>query len=436
MSDLSGAFPIPSIENVRALARLIRERRGTLAMAGEIALVLASAGSIAGLLRVPGAPSASFVVQCFALGLSALVAARARALRAFLPALSIGVAASLVGIVLLEVVRASDTAIPLEIAGCVAILPILLLQISGWRMRTLVASGGTALVVAAAAAAGMQGPALLQLGIALAFAISVAAIAVAGLDARRERSSAREGQLRRTVLRERRLMRAREEMIANLSHDLRNPLAIALGFSEMAEDDDLPADERTHALHGLRRSLWEMSQLVENVLDKSADQAGALTPSLEPIDLATLCQDALSATAILIRRRPIVLEGSIEAGVVVLADRQRLARVLGNLLSNACKYTAAGAIRLETASRGRFAVIRVHDTGTGIPADAVPFIFDRFRRAHDGGPAGVGLGLAIAHRLVERMGGTLDVETELGVGSIFTIILPLVANEGSESVAA
>ena len=435
MRDLSGAIPVQA-ENVRGRTRRVQGRRDTLAVTGEVALVLAAAGSMATLLGTSGAPSGSFVVQCFALGLLALAAIRMRALRAHLPALSIGVAAALVVVVVVEAARSSTTMIPVEIAAAVAILPILLMQLGSWWTRAAVVGGAALAVVLAGAAAGMRGPALVELGIALGFAVAVALVVVSGMDARRARNRRREAALRRAMMRERRRLETREEMVAHLSHDLRNPLAIAVGFSEMAEDTDLPPEERALALAGLRRSLWEMSQLVENVLDGSADQAGALSPSLEPLDLAGICAEALAATSILLRRRPVTLSGAIEPGIVVLADRQRLARVLGNLLGNACKYTTAGEIRLQTANSGRFAVIRVQDTGSGIGAEALPFIFDRFRRAHEGGPAGVGLGLAIAHLLVERMGGTLEVESELGVGSTFTLTLPLLVDAGSESVAA
>jgi two-component system sensor histidine kinase BaeS len=230
--------------------------------------------------------------------------------------------------------------------------------------------------------------------------------------------------------------------MANLSHDLRNPLAIALGFAEMAEDDALSHDDRAHALSGVRRALWEMQQLVENVLDGSADQAGALVPSPEPLDLESLCRESLAATHILLRRRPIVLTGALEPELLVFADRHRLARVIANLLGNACKYTIAGEIHLQTRSNGRSAVIRVQDTGPGIAADALPHIFDRYRRAHAGGPGGAGLGLAIAHRLTECMGGTLDVASAVGVGSTFTVTLPLcdprvtATDETDDSVAA
>ncbi|MBY0278820.1 HAMP domain-containing histidine kinase, partial [Candidatus Binatia bacterium] len=278
--------------------------------------------------------------------------------------------------------------------------------------------------------AGLRDGAAAQLGVALGFAATFAVIVADVLVLARERQDQHLHRMRGAMMRERRRTQSREEAIANLSHDLRNPLAIAVGFAEMAEDDALSEDDRANALSGIRRSLWEMSQMVENVLDGSADQAGALVPHPEPLDLERLCDEALAATRILLRRRPITLTGALEPGVLVFADRHRLARVIANLLGNACKYTVAGEIRVHTMACGGFAVIRVQDTGTGIASEALPHIFDRYRRAHAGGPAGAGLGLAIAHRLTERMGGVLEVESTLGVGSTFTVTLPLCAARG------
>mgnify|MGYP000721095769 CR=1 FL=1 len=170
---------------------------------------------------------------------------------------------------------------------------------------------------------------------AIAFAASFALAVADVLIVAREREDRQLRRVRGTMLRERRRTQSREELIANLSHDLRNPLAIALGFAEMAEDDSLTAEDRASALSGIRRSLWEMSQMVENVLDGSTDQAGALVPLPEPLDLEGLCDEALAATRILLRRRPIVLTGSLEPGLLVFADRNRLARVIGNLLREA-----------------------------------------------------------------------------------------------------
>jgi signal transduction histidine kinase len=407
-------------------------------LTGLTALALAAASSTAALLGTPGAPSIAFVVQCFALGALSLVAPSLARLRRVIGAVAVGAASVLVLCVGLEVIRGSAV-LPLQIAACAALLPLLAAQIVHRRSRIIIVSVAALGVLAVAMLAGLRGPDAVQLGVALGFAVTFALVVADVLVVARERQDEHVYRMRDTMLRERRRTQSREETIANLSHDLRNPLAIALGFAEMAEDEAVSDDDRVNALAGIRRSLWEMSQLVENVLDGSADRAGALVPTPESLDLERLCDDALAATRILLRRRPITLTGALEPGVLVFADRHRLARVIANLLGNACKYTVAGEIHLQTVSCGRHAVIRVRDTGTGIAPEALPHIFDRFRRAHEGGPSGAGLGLAIAHRLTERMGGTLEVTSAVGVGSTFTVTLPLCASRQQavdQSVAA
>lgn len=420
--------PIPSAErSIRGRARLARARRRGLYLTGLTALALAAASSTAALLGTPSAPSLAFVLQCFALGALSLAAPSVSRLRRNVDGISVGTATLLVLCVALEVLR-GGVVLPLEIAACAALLPLLAAQIAHRATRVLVVGGAALGVLLVAVVAGLHGSAAAQLGVALLFAVTFAVIVADVLLVSREQQDLHVHRMRGSMLRERRRTQSREEAIANLSHDLRNPLAIAVGFAEMAEDEALSFEDRANALSGIRRSLWEMSQMVENVLDGSADQAGALVPHPEPLDLEQLCEDALAATRILLRRRPITLTGALEPGVLVFADRHRLARVIANLLGNACKYTVAGEIRVQTSARGRFAVIRVQDTGTGIAPDALPHIFDRYRRAHAGGPAGAGLGLAISHRLTERMGGMLEVESTLGVGSIFTVTLPLCAS--------
>lgn len=426
----------------RERARLHRVRRRGPSLTGLTALALAAASSTAALLGAPGAPSIAFVVQCFALGVLALVAPSLPRLRRATSGIAVGAASLLVLCVGIEVVRGGAT-LPLEIAACAAVLPLLAAQLGRRGTRIAIITGAALAVFAVAALCGLHGAPLWRLGIAIAFAAAFALAVADLLVESHERADRHLRRVRGAMLRERQRTQAREELIANLSHDLRNPLAIALGFAEMAEDDSLSPDDRASALSGIRRSLWEMSQMVENVLDGSADQAGALVALPEPLDLEALCEEALAATQILLRRRPIVLEGSLEPGLLVFADRNRLARVIGNLLGNAVKYTVAGEIHLQTLACGRSAVIRVRDTGPGIAPDALPYIFDRYHRAHAGGPAGAGLGLAIAHRLTERMGGVLEVTSELGAGSTFTVTLPLceaplaTSHDGAgESVAA
>ncbi|HEY8517401.1 MAG TPA: HAMP domain-containing sensor histidine kinase [Candidatus Binatia bacterium] len=415
----------------------MRARRNTLAASGRIALLLAAtAGATSLLAGSEHGPSTSFVIQCFALGGVALAALHVRQLRHAIPGLSLGVAALLTVMIAFEMLRSGSAAIPLLAAGATVVVTLLATQLASARSRVTVVSVALVTLLVAASFSDVHGAELVQLGGALVFAAGIAFAVATGIDAGRARRERREVAHRRAAARERRAMAAREDMVANLSHDVRNPLAIAIGFAEMAADADLPADERAQALAGVRRSLWEISQLVENVLDGSADRAGALEPLREVVPLDGLCRDVLASTQVLLRGRPIALVGAVEPGLTVIADRHRLSRVLGNLLGNACKYTEHGEIRLEAHRRGDFAVLRVSDTGPGIPPADLPHIFDRFRRAHECTRGGVGLGLAIAYRLAERMGGALEVESTVGVGTTFSLVLPLAASAERTPAAA
>lgn len=412
---------LPGKRRAVARARLLVERRELLRLVGAASLTIGVASGVATLASgSSGGPSPSFVVQCLALGGAAWGAARLQRLRKLTPQLSLGATLALLAAVALEVLRSGEEVATIAAASTVALLPILAVQVTGVLRRALVMLAVAAVVLLAARGGGLGATQLVPFGAALALGLGIALVIAQRLEHVRlsaPREASRDWTPTSSIIEE------GDEAIANLSHDLRNPLAIAVGFAEMAADADLSADERAEALDGLRRSLWDITQLVENVLDGSADQAGALHPTCERVPLEPLCREALAAMRVLLRGRPIVLVESVEPGLAVLADRHRLGRVLANLLGNAAKYTERGEIALHAARRGDTVVIRVSDTGPGIPPEAVPFIFDRFRRAHDGG-RGAGLGLAIARRLTERMGGSLEVESTLGVGSTFSIVLP------------
>jgi len=410
MSDLTIERPAGSA-CVRTRAALVRARRETMRLVGEAALLVAAAASATTLLAgAAHAPSASFVVQCAALGAATLWASRARTLRAASPALALAATVTLLIVLALEVLRSGAVAAAIPLAGTVAVLPVLAVQVTHARRRTLAVAAAALCVVLAALGAGLPRGEVVPLAAALAAASGVVLAGLHGLDRSRTRRARRRLASRAGGDAARPVPDGTEETVENLSHDLRNPLAIALGFAEMAADAELGADDRAQALAGVRRSLWEISQLVDNVLDGSADRAGALHPCRERVALEPLCREALAATQVLLRGRPISLTGSVEPGLEALVDRHGLARVLGNLLGNAAKYTERGEIRLVACARGDEVAILVSDTGPGIAPEAVPFIFERFRRAQDG-----------------TCGAGLAVESTLGAGSTFAVTLPRAA---------
>jgi len=244
--------------------------------------------------------------------------------------------------------------------------------------------------------------------------------------------------------------RAKSTFLSSVSHDLRTPLNAILGFGQLLERSDLSADDREAVTHIMRagRSLLEM---IDTVLDLSHVEAGELTLSIEPVSAEDVIREAVDLVGPMAAGRGIRLElpAGIERLPAVLADRRRLQQVVLNLLRNAVTYnreqgsvTIAGAV--TDGDRFRLSVT---DTGPGIPPERRHTLFAPFDRRAGGPagssgprPAGLGIGLALSARLVEAMGGSIEVESELGTGSTFSIELPLAPvlppEAGRERVAA
>ncbi|MDX3661360.1 HAMP domain-containing sensor histidine kinase [Streptomyces sp. ID05-26A] len=204
----------------------------------------------------------------------------------------------------------------------------------------------------------------------------------------------------------------RKAMTSDISHELRNPLGTIRSWLEGARDGLVELDRTT--LTSLLDEALVLQHLVDDLQDLAQADAGELRLHPEPVDLRELFDQLAAAHPGLVT----------EGGGVVTADPVRLRQVLTNLVTNAFRYTPAdGSVRLSAQS-GR---IVVHDTGSGISAEDLPHVFDRFWRAdrsrtRDTG--GSGLGLAIVHALVNAHGGTIAVESEVGRGTAFTITLP------------
>ena len=226
--------------------------------------------------------------------------------------------------------------------------------------------------------------------------------------------------------------RRKDEFLAVLGHELRNPLApLRAGIELMREAADRPA-----LLESLRammdRQLAHLIHLVDDLLDLARVTRGEIQLQRAPLDLADVIQAAAELSAPVISERRHSLEVAIEpTKLPVDGDFQRLTQVIGNLLSNAAKYTEPGG-RIEvraTAENGR-AVVRVKDTGYGIPADRLDYVFEMFgqvpeHREKTGG-GGIGIGLALSRQLVTLHGGSIEAHSEgLGRGSEFVVTLPL-----------
>jgi signal transduction histidine kinase len=167
--------------------------------------------------------------------------------------------------------------------------------------------------------------------------------------------------------------------------------------------------------------------MLNTLMDISEAESGAMQLQREPVTLSEVIARAVDLYRDVAEAKGVALVVDAPADVVVTADRIRLEQVAANLIDNALKYTAAGGrVDVDVRREGTAALMRVRDTGTGIPADERPRIFDRlFRGDTSRAERGLGLGLSLVKAVVEAHGGTVIVESEPGRGSVFTVRLPL-----------
>lgn len=227
--------------------------------------------------------------------------------------------------------------------------------------------------------------------------------------------------------------RAKSEFLAHMSHELRTPLNAVIGFSQLlAHDgiDALSASQRERAQR-IEAAGNHLLALVDDVLDLAAIEAGSLAIADEAVALDGLLRDVVQWMEPLARRAEVELRAEPVGAGAVRADARRLRQVLTNLVSNAIKYNHRhGWVRLRTQSRRREALegwdVIVTDNGPGLSPEQQRGLYEPFNRvgAERGNVVGTGIGLTIAHRLVDRMGGTLEVRSEVNAGCEFRVWLP------------
>ena len=223
--------------------------------------------------------------------------------------------------------------------------------------------------------------------------------------------------------------RLKDEFLSNISHELRTPLTAVIGYTSLMQEGAAGplTDEQLDTLAQVQDASQHLLGLIGDLLELTALKQGEATLKPVEIDPRDPVRDALNATS----GRPdaVSLEVSMPDLVPRLTtDRAKLARVLGALLANAYKFTPRGQVRVSLDIVADEATYSVADTGIGIPQDAQQFVFDAFRQvdgSHTRVYGGSGLGLALARRLAQLLGGRLTVESAVGVGSTFRLTLPL-----------
>ncbi|HEU4408689.1 MAG TPA: ATP-binding protein [Polyangiaceae bacterium] len=230
--------------------------------------------------------------------------------------------------------------------------------------------------------------------------------------------------------------RLKSDFLANFSHEIRTPLNGILGYCEllMREEGGRLTPHGRRDLSVIKANARTLLALINDILDLSKIEAGRVEVVLEPVDLGAMVDECGATVGEYLRGKAVLLSASVDPAAAALrTDSLKLRQILLNLLSNAAKYTERGEILLEARREGDAAVVTVEDTGEGIAADKLPFIFDKFRRLEPPGrrqPGGTGLGLAIVRELARLLGGSVAVESELGRGTKFTLRLPGAIAEG------
>lgn len=225
--------------------------------------------------------------------------------------------------------------------------------------------------------------------------------------------------------------RLKDEFLATISHELRTPMNVILGHSELLHDDGLNPEEQRSSIEAIYRNTKAQVHIVNDILDVSKFITGKLQMNMEVVDMAEIIAKSIESIAPAAAAKDIQLTESIsvEAGLIT-GDPTRLQQVLWNLLSNAVKFTPRhGKIHISLTSAESNLVVTIKDSGKGIDPSFLPYVFDRFRQEDSATTrrfGGLGLGLAITKNIVEAHGGSIQAFSEgKNQGSTFSVILPL-----------
>ncbi|NTX65078.1 response regulator [Myxococcus sp. CA051A] len=228
--------------------------------------------------------------------------------------------------------------------------------------------------------------------------------------------------------------RLKSEFLANFSHEIRTPLNGIIGYCDllMREEGSRLTAHGRRDLNVVKTNAKTLLALINDILDLSKIEAGKVDVVTEPVDVQELADECMATVKEYLKGKDVALTTHIDGAASMLrTDALKLRQIMLNLLSNAAKFTDTGEVALSLVPSGDEVVMTVEDTGVGIPADQLPFIFEKFRQV-DGSTTrkvgGTGLGLAIVRELSRVLGGTVNVVSTLGRGTTFTVRLPNTAN--------
>ncbi len=233
------------------------------------------------------------------------------------------------------------------------------------------------------------------------------------------------------------LDKARSQFVSNASHELKTPLSTMKILIESLVYQDPPDPEMTKEFLGdVNKEIDRLNRIVSDLLTLVNIDSGTMKLKLTPLNISDLLQEQVKRLSPLARENGIELDCTVKDSLEVMGDPLKLQQVIYNVIDNAIKYTGRGGeVRCSVARAGRKAVIRVADTGVGIPAEDLPHIFDRFYRvdkARSRETGGTGLGLSIVKQTLQMLGGDIEAQSEFGKGSTFTITMPIASTRAEE----
>lgn len=222
------------------------------------------------------------------------------------------------------------------------------------------------------------------------------------------------------------LERAKQQQgkfLSTVSHELRSPINSVLGFAELVVERELNLHPKSRDnLSRIQQSSRHLLRLVNDLLDLAKTEAGRMELEISTFDVVPLVNDIADQTRALIGDRPVEVEVEAPAACLIRSDPTRLRQILVNLASNAAKFTMEGVVKIAAFSNRDDLLLEVTDTGVGIAQEHRVLIFEAFRQVHRGlGVGGTGLGLSIVSHMVDLLGGKIEVESELGQGSVFRV---------------